>query len=217
MNQRGQVNLHLLLTIFLGVGMVLFGALAVYAYMEREDAVDNLNIKVKAAVTKAVEAQKKQDTEENRKANDLPYRVYAADQIDGGFQLQIPKSWSLVANKNADPSTQLEILSNPNAVVNNMAQNAINTQGFKMLLLKKSQTEVIKNYDALVKQKKVTSKAAQVSGISATRFEGQIDNQRHTGVAIVFPVRDKTVVMITENMNYKDEFEKIVSTAKINP
>ena len=217
MNQRGQVNLHLLLTIFLGVGMVLFGALAVYAYMEREDAVNNLNVKVKAAVTKSVEAQKKQDAEVNRKANDLPYRVYTADQLDGAFQLQIPKSWSLVANKNSDPSTQLEILSNPNVVVNNMAQNAINTQGFKMLLLKKSQTEVIKNYDALVKQKKVTSKAAQVSGINATRFEGQIDNQRHTGVAIVFPVRDKTVVMITENMNYKDEFEKIVTSAKINP
>lgn len=217
MNQRGEVNLHLLLTIFLGIGMVLFGALAVYAYMEREDAVNNLNVKIKAAVTKAVEAQKKQDSEENRKANDLPYRVYTADQLDGGFQLQIPKSWSLVANKNADPTTQLEILSNPNVVVDNQAQNATNTQGFKMLLLKKNQTEVVKNYDALVKQKKVTSKGVQVSGISATRFEGQIDNQRHTGVAIVFPVRDKTVVMITENMNYKDEFEKIVSTAKINP
>lgn len=217
MNQRGEVNLHLLLTIFLGIGMVLFGVLAVYAYTEREDAVNNLNVKVKAAVTKAVEAQKKQDAEENRKANDLPYRVYTADQLDGGFQLQIPKSWSLVANKNVDPTTQLEMLSNPNVVVDNQAQGAINTQGFKMLLLKKSQTEVIKNYDALVKSKKVTSKGVQVSGISATRFEGQIDNQRHTGVAIVFPVRDKTVVMITENMNYKDEFEKIVSTAKINP
>ncbi len=197
--------------------MVLFGALAVYAYTEREDAVNNLNVKVKAAVTRAVEDQKKKDAEENRKANDLPYRVYTADQLDGGFQLQIPKSWSLVANKNVDPTTQLEILSNPNAVVDNQAQNAINTQGFKMLLLKKSQTEVIKNYDALVKQKKVTSKGTTVSGIAATRFEGQIDNQRHTGIVIVFPVRDKTVVLITENMNYKDEFEKIVSTAKINP
>lgn len=216
-NQRGEIHMHLILTIFLGIGMVLFGVLAVLAYSERQDAVNNLNQKVTKAVKDAVQQQKDDDAEANRKANDQPYRSYSAEPVDGGFQLQIPKTWSIVVNKNTDNTTQTEVLANPEAVVKNMAQGSINTQAFKLQLLKRGQTETIKYYDSLIKQKKVTSRGAQVSGINATRFEGQIDQQRHNGIVYVLPVRDKTMVIMTENMRYKDEFEKIISSAKINP
>jgi hypothetical protein len=217
MQQRGAVSLHLVLTIFLGLGMVLFGVLAVIAFSDNENIHATLDQRVASAQSQAKEEQKQQDAEENRKANDLPYRLYKAEAIDGGFQLQIPKTWSLYVGRNSSGTTQVDLAADPNVVIQNLGPGALNTHAFRLQLLRKNQTEIVKSYDAGIKKKKLSSKGITVSGIPATQFDGEIDSQRHNGSVVVLAVRDKTMILSTEDPKYRDEFNKILSTAVINP
>lgn len=217
MYEQKRISLHLILTIFLAVGMLIFGGLAVYAFRDNEYVRTNLDTIVKKEVTQAREDQKQLSAEENRKANDLPFKTFTAEAVDGGFQLPIPKTWSIYYGRNTGGKTQVDFAANPEAVTINLNRDGRSTQAFRLQLLRESQSSVVKGYDSAIKQKKVTSKGVKVSGIDATQLEGSIDDQRHEGVVIIVPVRDKTMLLSTEDKRYLNEFNAIVAGAKINP
>lgn len=220
--QQRQINLHLVLTIFLGLGMVLFGVLAVKAFQDKEFVNNNLDKLVQESSDRAVAEQKAKDEEAYRIANQEPFRTFIADPVDGGFELQIPKNWSIYAGRNTASQTQLDMISDPNAIIRNLTANAINTHAFRLQIVRRSQQEVVKSYDRYVKEKDPQTKqamlkgsAVSVSGIRGTRLEGRLDEDRHSGAVVIIPFRDKTMVMITENPKYLPEFNKILETAKI--
>jgi hypothetical protein len=214
---RGTASLHLILTIFLGVGMVLFGVLATYAWTDNSNIHSTLDQRLAKAKTEAAAKQKDEDTLANQKANELPYYSFVANAQDGAFTLQLPKNWSIYNGRSAAGSVQLNMLSDPETVVDNLGGNAQNTHALVVQLLRQSQTEVLQKYSEKVKLKKLTQSSVEVSGMAAVKLEGAIDEQRHTGILIVLPVRDKTLTFTVQDMKYAEQFNKIVSTAKINP
>ncbi len=217
MTQRGEINLHLVLTIFLGVGMVLFGVLAVIAYRDNTYIKTNLSQLNAKAAAEAAAKQKQADDLAHIKANEEPYRTYVAEPLNGGFQLQIPKNWSLYTANGVSATVQLDLAANPDVVVVNQGSGAVNTHAFHLQLRKQSLNAVSKTFEKNIKNKTLGSKAVTVSGIRGTWFEGAIDQQRHNGVVVVLPVRDKTLVISTETRNFLNEFNKILETAKIVP
>ncbi len=197
--------------------MILFGVMAVLAYRSSSSATENLDSQVATARQDSAAKQKKLDDEANVKANESPYRTYTAEAVDGGFQLQIPKSWSLYAGHNSGSTIQLDIAANPSIVNYNLASGGISTQAFKLQLVRKSAQDVVKGFDEKIKKKEVTSSSLKVSGITATKLDGAIDDQRHNGSVIILTVRDKTMIITNEDKNYTSEFQQILSSAKINP
>src|SRR5438105_4018401 len=105
--ESGRISLHLLLTIFLALGTVTFVGLAVIASHQLAIAITTVGQQIDSAAAKAKTAQKNSDDAANAKANQLPYRTYTAGLRDGGFQLQIPKNWSLYAEHYQQGQTQL--------------------------------------------------------------------------------------------------------------
>lgn len=219
MQERGTVNLHLVLTIFLALGMVLFGVLAILAFKDNTYIHANLALLEGNAATKAATTQKQADDVANTKANELPYRTYTADPVDGSFSLQIPKDWSLYVGHNLSQNTPLDIAANPNQVTYNLGTgtNVINTQAFHLQLVNESVQTAVKKYDAQIKKKQLTSKGVQVSGINATWLEGAIDNQRHNGIIVILPTRSQTMLIWTDSHDYTTEFNTILGSAKIYP
>lgn len=212
--QSGQVNLLLLLAIFFGVGTVLFGTLAIIAYSQRNQALTTVNAQISKAVTKAKTDQKKASDDQHAIENQLPYRTYIADKTDGSFELQIPKNWSVYAERATSGENQLLMIASLDAVTVN--KTGLNTQPFKMQLIRKSALDVVKKYQQDIKKKKLTTKTIRVAGIEATQLEGVLDADRHNGIMVIVPVRDKSMVFITESHSFLKEFSEIVGTAKIN-
>jgi hypothetical protein len=220
MQQRGAVSLHLVLTIFLGLGMLLFGVLAILAYSDNTSIHRNLKDLETKAADKAAATQKQADTLANTKANELPYRVYTADPVDGAFSLQIPKNWSLYVGHNFSNQIPLDLAADPNQVTYNLGTgpNIINTHAFHLQLVNESVQAAVKTYDTQIKKKQITSKSVQVSGIAATELQGAIDTQRHNGIVVIVPTRSQTMLLSTDDANnFTDEFNAIIASAKIYP
>jgi hypothetical protein len=216
MQQRGEINLHLVLTIFLGIGMALFGALAIVAYRDNTTTQTNLHQLNAQAAAAAVVKQEHTDSVANTKADEVPYQTYTADPVFGGFQLQIPKGWSIYVAKNVSATTALEIIADPGLVVNDEGTNAINTHQFELKLENASLVDVNNNYTANLQKKTLSSSATTVSGIPATLYQGAIDNDRHTGEVVTFQDRNQVMVITTDTLDYLSEFQTILNSAKIS-
>ena len=222
MSTKRQINLHLVLTIFLGIGMVVFGVLAIIAWRDNQDIHNNLDQKVAAATAIAVEKQKKEDKAAFDKANELPYRTYTADSVDGGFSLDVPKNWSIFSGHNNGPNRQLQLIAGPNAVKVNYAPNANNTLPFQVQLVDKSISSVNREWQDRIKtykqrKKVLVNSSVSVSGITASKYEGIIDDKNHNGIVVTLPVRDKTMIISTDSVQYKEQFNAMLSSAKITP
>ena len=218
MKQLGEISLHLVLTIFLAIGMLLFGVLAVLAYSANTTTQANVSQLKATAAAKAVATQKQQDTTANTIANELPYRTYTADPVNGGFTLQIPKDWSLyAASSTTSGITALDIISDPNVINAHLDPTSTNTHEFELKLVNQPVVTVNKTFETNIKNGTVATKAITVSGIAATWFEGAIDTQRHNGIVVTFVDRNQTVVITTDTHNYVNEFNSILSSAKFNP
>lgn len=219
MQQPATINLHLVLTIFLGIGMVLFGVLATLAYKDNTYIHNNLSALQTTAASKAAATQQHTDTIANTKAGELPYRTYTADPVDGSFSLQIPKDWSLYVGHNLSSTIPLDIAADPDVVTYNLGSgvSVINSHAFHLQLVDESVQTAIKAYDAQIKKGLLSSKSVQVSGISATWLEGSIDSQRHDGIVVVVPTRSQTLLIWTDSHDYVSEFNTILASAKIYP
>lgn len=216
--ERGEINLLIVALAVLGIFVLIFAGLFVNSYMKAQNATKNLNAKTSAAYNLGKEAgsksQKEADAAAAKAAEQNPYRAYTAPAAFGEFTIKFPKSWSSSVSENLTSSNQVELIVNPE-FIKILPNNTVN-YALRTMLVNNTYTSVRAQYDQQVKNKKATSKAVKVSGIDGTRYEGEF-KQGKSGVAVIVPVRDKTVVFTTENTKYQPEFEATLTQSTIKP
>lgn len=217
-SQRGEVNLLVVALAVLGIFVLVFAGLFINSYMKAQDATKNVKAKTAVAYKLGQEAgaktQKETDAAAAKAAEQNPYRAYTAPTAFGEFTIKFPKSWSSSVSENLTNSSQVELIANPE-FIKILPNNSIN-YALRVTLVNNTYTSVQSQYGQQVKNKKATAKAVKVSGIDATRYEGEY-KQGKSGVAVLVPVRDKTVVFTTENTKYQPEFEATLTQSTIKP
>lgn len=217
-NQRGEVNLLLVATIVLGIFVLIFAGLFINSYMTAQNATKNLNEKRAAAYKLGQEAgaktQKETDEAAAKAAAQNPYRSYVAPPAFGEFTIKFAKSWSSSAAENQNATNQVDLIANPE-FIKILPNNTVN-YGLRVYLVNNTYATTKGAYDQQVKNKKAKASSVKVSGIDATRYEGQY-SQTKSGIAVLVPVRDKTIVFTTENTKYQPEFEATLTQSTIKP
>jgi len=217
-NQRGEVNLLLVATIVLGIFVLIFAGLFINSYLTAQNATKNLNAKRAEAYNIGKEAgaktQKESDEAAAKAAAENPYRSYVAPIAFGEFTIKFPKVWSSSVAENQSNTNQVELIAHPE-FIKILPNNTVN-YALKVLLVNNTYTATKNSYDQQVKNKKAKSMSVKVSGIDGTRYEGQY-TQSKTGIAVLVPVRDKTIVFTTENTKYQPEFEQVLAQSTIKP
>lgn len=217
-SQRGEVNLLVVAIAVLGVFVIIFAGLFINSYMTAQKATKNVNaqkaVAYKAGQTAGAQTQKESDAAAAKVAAQNPYRTYVAPTAFGEFSIKFPKNWSSSVAENISNTTQVDLIANPDFIKilpNNAANYALH------ITLVNSPYETARNsFDQQVKNKKAKAMTAKVSGIDGTRYEGQY-KQGKSGVAVLIPVRDKTIIFTTENTKYQPEFETTLTQSTIKP
>jgi hypothetical protein len=217
-NQRGEINLLLVATIVLGVFVLIFAGLFINSYMTAQNATKNLNEKRATAYKLGQEAgaktQKESDAAAAKAADQNPYRSYVAPAPFGEFTIKFPKSWSSSVAENQNATNQVDLIATPE-FIKILPNNTVN-YALRTYLVNNTYNTVKSSYDQQVKNKKAKASSVKVSGIDGTRYEGQY-NQSKSGIAVLVPVRDKTIVFTTENTKYQPEFEATLTQSTIKP
>lgn len=217
-SQRGEVNLLLIVTIVLVIFVLIFVGLFVNSYLKEQRATKELNTQKAAAYRLGQQAgaktQKATDEAAAKAAAQNPYRSYVAPTAYGEFTIKFPKVWSSSVAENLSSTTQVDLIATPD-FIKIQPDNKVN-YALRVSLIDSTYASVRQAYDQRVKSKKLKALGVKVSGLDGTRYEGEFKEGK-SGIVVLIPVRDKTIVFTTENTKYQAEFEATLAQSTIKP
>jgi hypothetical protein len=212
--RAGKLNLFIILIVFLGIGLILFGGLSIYAFGKANTATSTLEKQKSVAVSDAIKKQQAADYLSNLKSNESPYRTYTAPVDYGSFQITFPKNWSAYDQESVQSQTQVVLSLNPDFVYQTNGQ--FNPAAVRVTLTQQLTTTVLSAFKDQLRTNKMKQQDITVSGLKGYDLTGAFPDKK-TIRAIYIPIRDKTMIISTEDKNYADEYNQILAQAVINP
>lgn len=204
-SQNGSLLIPLILFIMLFIGAAGFG---VWAFMGRQDYKNNVDAKIDKATTMAVKKSEKKQEAEFIQREKRPLRTYRGPQSLGSVALKYPKTWSIYADELQDG--ELTVLGHPKYVPADDGGNQ--AYALKVEVLSQAYDETASDYEDAVKDgmaKARPYKLPKRKSVTGLRVDGSVDDD-HRGVAVILPLRDKTLVISTLSDQYVDDFDSII-------
>ncbi len=213
MKSRSQVGaINILLIPLILVILLLIGAagFAYWAYGQRTDYKDNVDVKISDAVALAQQKVSTQKDKEFAQKEKYPYNTYTGPSAYGSLIVKYPKTWSgyvATQNNGSNPINgyffpgQVPTVTDPN-----------NSFALRIAVMQQPYSAVLQQMQIYVQQKKTqahTYQSNNVPNVIGTRFDGQIGPQKQ-GSMIVMPYRDKTLELWAEDASYKADFDNII-------
>ena len=211
-HQTGAVSGALIALISMGVGMLALGGLATWAFVNYQDQKSNVDARVERAVAKAEKQQAEEDETKFAEREKEPRREFAGPDDYGRLSFMYPKTWSVYVDKDGSNSSDFEAYLNPIVVPPIKDENRY---ALRVTVTKKSYEDTLKRYESLVKKGELKNSATSANGQTGTRLDGSFDKDIR-GAAVIYKVRDKTVIIQTDAKTFIPDYEKIIKTITFN-
>ncbi|MBP9738299.1 hypothetical protein KBD20_01280 [Candidatus Saccharibacteria bacterium] len=208
LNQKGGIS-PLLIPLILSLLVVIGVSVAAFIYYGKYvDQRDNVDAKVETAVEIAESEQKTKLEAEFTEKEKVPNRTYTSPSVYGTVKLVFPKTWSGYV---VDSGSSLDYVGHPEYVPSKGINYAL-----RMNVSDKKFANEVKSYEALVKKGDLKAVSITVSGTTGTRLDGLLKKDQE-GTLVLFPLRDKTLKVWTENKDYKADFENVLKNLTFVP
>lgn len=210
--ETGSVNPLLIASILLGLVAAGFAGAFIWAYGNYVDQRDNVTQKVDAAVTEAKKAQTTDDEKTYLEKEKQPYNQLVTPDDLGRVSISYPKTWSVyIAESDSDG---YKAYLNPSSVP---AVSATQPYAARVEITDRSYDDVVNTYVAAVKKGDLTSVPITVNNFNGIRLDGKFSTNI-SGSAVIFKVRDKTLIISTDVASVKNDFDTvIVKSIDFNP
>ena len=171
---------------------------------------DDTDQKIAAAIKvedQRLTAQLQQQFAEQEKS---PYKTYSGPNTYGTIRVVYPKSWSGYVSVDGTSDTPVDGYFYPD-IVPNSSDTSINF-AMRVQVVQEAYTDALANYETMVQEGSVTARPfhlAKVPSVVGIELSGQIDSQK-TGMLVVLPVRDQTILIWTEGQQFQNDFNNII-------
>lgn len=208
------LNIPMILAGLLLISTIALGLLSINYANKYTEAKTDVDGQKAAAAAAAKEEQKVVDQKEHEEMDKQPYRTYQAPAVLGAIQAEFPKNWNVYAKEEEKSDIQLDVYMYPGVVRDE--NSTTEPYSFRIRMQQKLYPEAMLPYQKRVEKGQLKAQTVTVSGISGTRFDGAITDER-TGAIILLPVRDKTLFIWTESPTYMTDYDQIVAKMAISP
>ena len=210
----GRQTLWIVLAIIGGLVSVTFIALFIWMYSQWNTVKTDVDGQIEAAVATAVNNKAEELESQFIEREKYPYSLFAGPVDYGGLSFEYPKTWSVYEAEDALKGGDYAAYLNPDKVY--PVSNS-NIDALRVIIKVQSYDNYIKTYDNYVKDGKLAVSVRPVNGENANIYTGELPNtDKFQGIAAVFKLRDKTVVLQTDAMIFKDDFYKILDSVSYN-
>lgn len=204
--RRNEQGMNILLIPFI-LSFIFFLAsigFGLWAYNSRQDYKNNVDAKIATAVDVATKQTASQKDNEFIQREKQPLKSYQGPSDYGSLQIHYPKTWSAYVDttNSATPVNgffQPDVVPGINSNQNYALRSEVINQKFDVYL---------QTFDGQVRSGKATVvpyKPVNVPNVVGVEISGQITPQKQ-GVAVILPLRDKTIVLSTEADEFKSDF-----------
>ena len=185
---------------------------AVVFFLKWDESETNIQGQIDMAVAEAKDEQKTMDEVNFAEREKLPNTEFVGPSDYGSLSFMYPKTWSVYVAKDASNGGDFEAYLNPVQVepVSNTTINAL-----RVVIYDRPIDQVRTQYDASVKNGKLTSEVYQVGDVTGTLYTGQITTYI-SGIMLMIKINDKTAIIQTDSQNFKSDFEALIATIRIS-
>lgn len=207
-NQEGSIILGVLVAVF-AILSVAFGGVAIWAYSQYQEASNDVDSKIRYAVSQAEKAQADKDEQKFAERVKEPNNDFVGPDDYGRLTFKYPKTWSLYEATDISRGGDYKAYLNPVKVppVSEAQQFAV-----RVTIENKDYDRVVQQYDSLVKKGDLRSSSTTSQGNIGTRLDGNF-NKNIRGSAVIYKLRDKTATIRTDaDSTFKADFDNLIKT-----
>lgn len=195
--------------IILAVLLVVAITFGVWAYMQRQDYMNNSNAKSAAAVKVAEKTQEEKLNVEFAEKEKSPYKTYQSTADFGSVKIVYPKLWGSYVDESPQSGEPVNGFFNPNFVPKTTGEFPI---AFRVQVISTPYAQTLQEYEGQIAADQIKASPViveGVKGVTGMRFDGKI-TPNYSGSIVLFPVRDKTLKIWTEIPANLPDFNNIL-------
>lgn len=210
--QIGAINVSTLIIVGLVVLLLGVGGVAIWSYMQYQEKKTDVDGQIALAVAAGKKEQAEEDELKIQAAREEPYVQFVGPSDYGRVTFDYPRNWSAYIEKDASQGGNFEAYLNPVTVppISNRERYAL-----RVTILDEDYEEVLADYQRLVERGDVKTTNISINGVNGMRVDGSFSEELR-GSAVVFKIRDKTLVMQTDADTFKKYFDRIIKTIEFN-
>lgn len=211
-HERGAAHWSTIVVIVLTVVLAIVGSLAIWAFVEYNNARTDVDGQISLAVSEAEKAQAEEDEKKFAEREKEPNREFVGPDDFGRVTFDYPKTWSVYVADNGARSGTYEAYLNPITV-----PTVSKSQRFALRVTIESEDTdaVLEDYEKLIESGDLSSENFTANGFEGTRLDGNFDKNIR-GSAVIFKVRDKALTIRTDADTFKPDFDKLIQTIEFN-
>lgn len=207
---KGVVDGWMISTIGLIVLVLGSGSLAIWSFMNYNEAKTDLDGKIALAKAEAKKEQAEEDEAKFAEREKEPRREFIGPDDYGRLSFTYPKTWSVYVAKDARKGGDYEAFLHP-VQVPSLEQEATQQVALRVQVINREYSEYLEDYEGLLEDKKIESKSVNVYGETGVYLWGAFSDDIR-GAAVIFKLRDKTVIMRTDADTFRPDFDKLIET-----
>lgn len=200
--------------IVVGFLAVVFGGLAIWAFLAYSEQKSDVDARIEQASSKAVKEQKEADALQLAQELKKPYWKFNGPADYGGLSFNYPRTWDVYVAEDGRDGKTFEAYLDKGTVppVDDTQQFAL-----RVTITDNDYDKVVDEYDDLIKKGDVKSTPVKANGQDGLRFDGKFTKDIQ-GSAVIYKIRDKTLIVQTDisTGEIKDDFEALIKTIMFN-
>lgn len=187
---------------------VLFVGLFIWKYLEWDSVKTDVDGQIDAAVALAISENTTKLENEFLEREKYPYKTFSGPADYGSLNFEFPKTWNTYIAQDAANGGNFEAYLNPGEVqpVSTQTINALRVQ-----ILDQAFENVARNYENLTNSGQLSVTTRPVGSAVANVYTGTLPNNIR-GIATIFKVRDKTILIQTDAELFAEEYYKLLDT-----
>ncbi len=211
---NGSVNGWMIAAISLIVVSVGLAAFGIWSFMNYNQQKTNVDTKINSAVATAEKNQADADEAKFAEREKDPNRQFVGPDDYGRVTFDYPKTWSVYVASDVTNGGTYQAYLNP-VTVPPVNGNSSQQFALRVEIEQEDYNEVVSSYDSLVESGDLKSSNISANGNNGVRLDGSF-SQDIRGSAVIFKIRDKTLIVSTDADTFESDFNNIVATIKYN-
>lgn len=195
---------------------VTFIGLFIWMYMQYNEAQSDLDAKISVAQAEAKDEEAARLEADFLEREKYPYKTFSGPVDYGQLTFEYPKTWSVYIAADAANGGDFEAYLNPIQVDMVSAESTINA--LRVIVRDESFESVTAEYQKEMEREdsNLNMETVTVNGVTANRYTGTIPDTELNGIVVVFKIRDKTAILQTDSVLFREDFDKLIGTVTFN-
>ncbi len=200
----------LITIIILAIFTVAFAGLSVWAFISYMDQKNNVDEKVERAVATAEKEKADKLEAEFVEREKEPSTSFSGPSDFGTVSFKYPKTWNMYVENDGTSGSDYLAYFNPKQVPS--TKSADSRYALRATIVNDDYDSILRGFEARVKKGDLkTSTVKAANDETGTRLDGAFSTDIR-GSAVIFKIRDKTVVIRTDANTFTEDFNKLITT-----